>query len=435
MTDQRELLIFQEASTYRVVTEKKEDSYYLKLVVRSILTILLLLVISAFGGFLFRASYNPGLISYEGITFPLSSLDSWEFMKFLAISKYLVFGIPTAVLVTICANEGYNKDFIQIRRAAMFMAVLILISAAYSIASWMYTADSAYITGPFEWMFGKVCQTTDSQWRLRSLYYVAMSLIGLMFTVPIGIIFFIFGFGWEFTFSGVYLGMAFYLGKLIPSNLWVFRQGYELGCLFFGTWFFLSLISQLRSQSRFSTDASEDDIQYSNAPEHKRFRRSFDGSLMRTKITYTIPVILILALFMASTIAYGTEPVPSGCNGIRNTTLLGMSIVCASILASVIVMWTYHYVTRRVGIYIRVSEETTLDEPDVQVQFQSTPTHFEGPPQIIFPLGQNPYRFIVGIVRVLSILNCLFVFGLGIYLVIENIVSPHQCSSAICQLV
>jgi hypothetical protein len=69
----------------------------------------------------------------------------------------------------------------------------------------------------FDWLIGHDCQGWEFN-RRWPLEIIGMTMIGLVHTVPIGMVLFAFGYGMDFLLSGVSMGIMFDLAWIIPST-------------------------------------------------------------------------------------------------------------------------------------------------------------------------------------------------------------------------
>jgi len=261
--------------------------------------------------------------------------------------------------------------------------------------------------GVFDWMIGHQCQGWDFT-RLWTHDWVGMSLRGFIQTSSVGFLLFCFGYGIEYLFAGFGMGFVYNLSFLIPSTAQNFERGIPIAELIWGFWSWYVLLMSIA---------------------HYRKNPQFTPWAIKSKL-YLIPAIVLLILsdivFIGSSISYGFVQQPDMVN--QRQTLFAM---CGSTGIYLLLQFCY-LILPKLKKKCSEEEETgnryvSLDSNSISMQIQEGERHNSF--IYIFEKKEEdsitPTLIHIWIIRILCLLNFVFVFGLTIYVVIfDGIMRP-----------
>jgi len=333
----------------------------------------------------------------------------------------LAYGITTALFCDLEPQGG--------KRLVLFapMTVFTTFSLYTDWDTYMYLGTNSDVSqlpmGVFDWLVGHPKQGW-AYWERWARDLGGMCLTGLIQTAAPGIVLYLWGYGWEFMFSGLAMGFLYWTAAApIWGNTPSFSHGYEIGELLWGIWTMIVLLLAL----------------WSHMKEKKRAPTSGIS-----RILVSICTFIIFAIFAASITWFAIRGQTVG-NDTRDWAqqLLGLCIPSAGILAAVcaviISKCIYYNNTRK---YLKSAlwkdeQFSLLDEDDddhqhtqdmINIQYGGwsdsfPPTRAKKLWYWVRPVGIVPWRYGLLVVRIfLSFAAIAFtcILGLAIFVNLSN---------------
>lgn len=103
--------------------------------------------------------------------------------------------------------------------------------------------------GAYDWLIGHADEGWH-HWRLWSRDIVGMSLRGLTWTAPTGLLLLLYGYGWVPFLNGIMMGPVYWVCQAVPITNPDFASGTPLAEFVWGCWIFLSFIVPMLSLHR-----------------------------------------------------------------------------------------------------------------------------------------------------------------------------------------
>jgi len=266
-----------------------------------------------------------------------------------------------------------------------------------------YTTAYCLNIGIFDWAIGHECKgfTYSRSWLHQ---FLGMSMGGLIQTVPPGLCIYIFGYGWEYLFCGIFAGAIFDIAQRIPLNLDGLESGVNLAQFLWGGWLWLVLSISILA---------------------RRKNPSSTPRLFHTShVVFWLFMVALDVLFIGSCITYAN--VEQDNMLYRDQSLMGLGVVTGSVLfcegVYVGAMWFYgrkRIIPKHLNYVIIDGSDNSkivqeVDQWNNSYKFQTMLR------KLIIPPVQSPWKVILSIIRVLLLLWLSWTVVLFVYVVVQD---------------